>query len=74
MSLTAQTTNTPVPKRRRQKQDFGVRQHATGCARSEGYYKIDKKEKLRFAETAHKQVLEETNSTALEEPVSLVTI
>ncbi|NWI56930.1 SET1B methyltransferase, partial [Calyptomena viridis] len=26
----------------------GMREHVTGCARSEGYYKIDKKDKLKY--------------------------
>uniref|UniRef100_T1INR7 [histone H3]-lysine(4) N-trimethyltransferase n=1 Tax=Strigamia maritima TaxID=126957 RepID=T1INR7_STRMM len=30
------------------RKDDGPRIHATGCARSEGYYKLDVKEKLRF--------------------------
>lgn len=25
-----------------------MREHVTGCARSEGYYKIDKKDKLKY--------------------------
>lgn len=28
-----------------------MRDHMTGCARSEGYYKIDKKDKLKYLES-----------------------
>uniref|UniRef100_A0A663MLF7 SET domain containing 1B, histone lysine methyltransferase n=1 Tax=Athene cunicularia TaxID=194338 RepID=A0A663MLF7_ATHCN len=33
---------------RKKKRDDGMREHVTGCARSEGYYKIDKKDKLKY--------------------------
>ncbi|KYO20533.1 histone-lysine N-methyltransferase SETD1A [Alligator mississippiensis] len=39
-------TNTVVPKRKRRWPE--VREHQTGCARSEGYYPISKKEKDRY--------------------------
>lgn len=39
-------TSTPDDRPRRW-QD-GIRNHVTGCARSEGYYFISKKEKLRY--------------------------
>lgn len=45
----------------------------TGCARSEGYYKIDKKEKAKFAENLHKQV-EEKDVPVVEEPVNVTLI
>uniref|UniRef100_A0A8D0H1M8 SET domain containing 1B, histone lysine methyltransferase n=1 Tax=Sphenodon punctatus TaxID=8508 RepID=A0A8D0H1M8_SPHPU len=35
-----------TPKKK--KRDDGMREHVTGCARSEGYYKIDKKDKLKY--------------------------
>ena len=28
-----------------------MRDHMTGCARSEGYYKIDKKDKIKYLES-----------------------
>uniref|UniRef100_A0AAY4AT08 [Histone H3]-lysine(4) N-trimethyltransferase n=1 Tax=Denticeps clupeoides TaxID=299321 RepID=A0AAY4AT08_9TELE len=34
--------------RRRKRRDDGMRDHITGCARSEGYYKIDKKDKIKY--------------------------
>jgi histone-lysine N-methyltransferase SETD1 len=41
------STGAPPPKRRRQgSQDLLV--HATGCARSEGYYKIDARDKVKY--------------------------
>ncbi|KAM8961925.1 histone-lysine N-methyltransferase SETD1B isoform 2-T2 [Pelodytes ibericus] len=39
-------TNVHSPKKK--KRDDGLREHVTGCARSEGYYKIDKKDKLKY--------------------------
>uniref|UniRef100_A0A8D2LLU7 SET domain containing 1B, histone lysine methyltransferase n=1 Tax=Varanus komodoensis TaxID=61221 RepID=A0A8D2LLU7_VARKO len=39
-------TNFSLPKKK--KRDDGMREHVTGCARSEGYYKIDKKDKLKY--------------------------
>lgn len=33
---------------KRKRKDDGMRDHVTGCARSEGYYKIDKKDKLKY--------------------------
>ncbi|KAH0625604.1 hypothetical protein JD844_015189, partial [Phrynosoma platyrhinos] len=33
---------------KKKKRDDGMREHVTGCARSEGYYKIDKKDKLKY--------------------------
>ncbi|KAL0610526.1 Histone-lysine N-methyltransferase SETD1B [Plecturocebus cupreus] len=32
----------------KKKRDDGIREHVTGCARSEGFYTIDKKDKLRY--------------------------
>lgn len=42
--LTPTSFSTPKKKKR----DDGMREHVTGCARSEGYYKIDKKDKLKY--------------------------
>ncbi|XP_069044100.1 histone-lysine N-methyltransferase SETD1A [Lepisosteus oculatus] len=38
-------TNIPNPRRKKRSQDGQLREHKTGCARSEGYYSISKKEK-----------------------------
>ncbi|XP_066418180.1 histone-lysine N-methyltransferase SETD1B [Molothrus aeneus] len=40
------STSFSTPKKK--KRDDGMREHVTGCARSEGYYKIDKKDKLKY--------------------------
>ncbi|XP_075754745.1 histone-lysine N-methyltransferase SETD1B isoform X2 [Pelodiscus sinensis] len=40
------STSFSTPKKK--KRDDGMREHITGCARSEGYYKIDKKDKLKY--------------------------
>ncbi|MBN3304304.1 SE1BA methyltransferase, partial [Amia calva] len=37
-----------IPFVKKKKRDDGMRDHVTGCARSEGYYKIDKKDKLKY--------------------------
>ncbi|KAG8456090.1 hypothetical protein GDO86_002042 [Hymenochirus boettgeri] len=39
---------TSVYSPKKKKRDDGLREHLTGCARSEGYYKIDKKDKLKY--------------------------
>ncbi|XP_029106167.1 histone-lysine N-methyltransferase SETD1A isoform X2 [Scleropages formosus] len=38
-------TNIPNPRRKRKNLDEQLREHVTGCARSEGYYAISRKEK-----------------------------
>ncbi|XP_047656549.1 histone-lysine N-methyltransferase SETD1A isoform X2 [Tachysurus fulvidraco] len=38
-------TNIPNPRRKKKAVDSQLRQHVTGCARSEGYYAISRKEK-----------------------------
>ncbi|KAM3874292.1 histone-lysine N-methyltransferase SETD1B-A [Diretmus argenteus] len=43
------STNIPGVKRKRR--DDGMRDHMTGCARSEGYYKIDKKDKIKYLQS-----------------------
>uniref|UniRef100_A0A672FW92 SET domain containing 1B, histone lysine methyltransferase a n=1 Tax=Salarias fasciatus TaxID=181472 RepID=A0A672FW92_SALFA len=35
----------------KKRRDDGMRDHATGCARSEGYYKIDKKDKIKYLQS-----------------------
>ncbi|XP_031568728.1 histone-lysine N-methyltransferase SETD1B-like [Actinia tenebrosa] len=66
--VTAQPTSTPTLKRRRQKSEVGVRLHVTGSARSEGYYKIDSKEKAKYAESVQGIVQHEKNIATIEEP------
>lgn len=36
------------PKKRRRGDDHEMKQHVTGCARTEGYYKIDSKDKAHY--------------------------
>ncbi|CDQ98955.1 unnamed protein product [Oncorhynchus mykiss] len=38
-------TNIPNPRRKKKSADGQLREHVTGCARSEGYYAISRKEK-----------------------------
>lgn len=38
-------TNIPNPRRKKKAADGQLREHVTGCARSEGYYAISRKEK-----------------------------
>lgn len=42
-------TNIPNPSKKKKKDEARV--HVTGCARSEGYYKMDVKEKARFKQS-----------------------
>lgn len=35
-----------------------MRDHMTGCARSEGYYKIDKKDKVKYLQSSRVQAEE----------------
>nr|XP_015221757.1 PREDICTED: histone-lysine N-methyltransferase SETD1B isoform X2 [Lepisosteus oculatus] len=44
---------TCVPDVKKKKRDDGMRDHVTGCARSEGYYKIDKKDKVKYLNSSH---------------------
>ncbi|XP_071321272.1 histone-lysine N-methyltransferase SETD1B-A isoform X4 [Trachinotus anak] len=46
-------TNIPGVKKKRR--DDGMRDHMTGCARSEGYYKIDKKDKIKYLQSTRLQ-------------------
>nr|XP_009303941.1 histone-lysine N-methyltransferase SETD1B-A isoform X1 [Danio rerio] len=43
---------TGVKKKRK---EDGIRDHVTGCARSEGYYKIDKKDKMKYLNSSRLQ-------------------
>ncbi|XP_044189173.1 histone-lysine N-methyltransferase SETD1B-A isoform X2 [Thunnus albacares] len=47
------STNNPRVKKKRR--DDGMRDHMTGCARSEGYYKIDKKDKIKYLQSTRLQ-------------------
>lgn len=53
MPPTAQAT----PKlRRKQKSEHGIRVHVTGCARAEGFYRIDIKEKAKYLQAQRRQL------------------
>uniref|UniRef100_A0A8D2ZH26 SET domain containing 1B, histone lysine methyltransferase a n=1 Tax=Scophthalmus maximus TaxID=52904 RepID=A0A8D2ZH26_SCOMX len=43
--------STHVPGVKKKRRDDGMRDHMTGCARSEGYYKIDKKDKIKYLQS-----------------------
>lgn len=58
-------TNIPGVKRKRR--DDGMRDHATGCARSEGYYKIDKKDKIKYLQSTRLQYEEPPVDTQVRE-------
>lgn len=40
---------------KKKRKEDGLRDHITGCARSEGYYKIDKKDKLKYLDSSRLQ-------------------
>lgn len=40
---------------KKKRRDDGMRDHMTGCARSEGYYKIDKKDKIKYLQSTRLQ-------------------
>uniref|UniRef100_A0A4W5N3T6 SET domain containing 1B, histone lysine methyltransferase a n=1 Tax=Hucho hucho TaxID=62062 RepID=A0A4W5N3T6_9TELE len=56
--LLAVTNITASYSVKRKRRDDGMRDHMTGCARSEGYYKIDKKDKIKYL-NSNKHLLEE---------------
>ena len=41
-------TNVQLPKKKRRIDDSSARLHKTGCARSEGYYKLESHEKIKY--------------------------
>lgn len=49
----------PPPSKKRKKED-DLRRHASGCARTEGYYKLDIRDKLRF-KYHHSKSISESN-------------
>ncbi|XP_047228665.1 histone-lysine N-methyltransferase SETD1B-A isoform X3 [Girardinichthys multiradiatus] len=46
---------THIPGVKKRRRDDGMRDHMTGCARSEGYYKIDKKDKVKYLQSSRVQ-------------------
>ncbi|XP_059214705.1 histone-lysine N-methyltransferase SETD1B-A isoform X2 [Centropristis striata] len=46
---------TNIPSVKKKRRDDGMRDHMTGCARSEGYYKIDKKDKIKYLQSTKLQ-------------------
>ncbi|XP_077399006.1 histone-lysine N-methyltransferase SETD1B-A isoform X2 [Vanacampus margaritifer] len=46
---------TNIPRVKKKRRDDGMRDHMTGCARSEGYYKIDKKDKIKYLQSTRLQ-------------------
>ncbi|XP_068562232.1 histone-lysine N-methyltransferase SETD1B-A isoform X2 [Cebidichthys violaceus] len=46
---------TNIPRVKKKRRDDGMRDHMTGCARSEGYYKIDKKDKIKYLQSTDLQ-------------------
>ena len=57
-------TNTPVVKPKRVKGESKLRVHQTGCARSEGYYKIPMVEKALYLKSALRKlnILQQNNA------------
>ncbi|XP_076876007.1 histone-lysine N-methyltransferase SETD1B-A isoform X2 [Brachyhypopomus gauderio] len=49
------TSGGSVPGVKRKRREDGMRDHMTGCARSEGYYKIDKKDKMKYLNSTRLQ-------------------
>ncbi|KAM4719946.1 histone-lysine N-methyltransferase SETD1B-A isoform 3-T6 [Anableps anableps] len=47
--------STHIPGVKKKRRDDGMRDHTTGCARSEGYYKIDKKDKVKYLQSSRVQ-------------------
>ncbi|KAL0197712.1 hypothetical protein M9458_006252, partial [Cirrhinus mrigala] len=50
LNLLPALTNIPNPRRKKKTPDGQLREHVTGCARSEGYYAISRKEKDVYLE------------------------
>lgn len=40
---------------KKKRKEDGLRDHVTGCARSEGYYKIDNKDKMKYLNSSRLQ-------------------
>ncbi len=58
----------PTKRRRVSKSKYSVQEedHMTGCARSEGYYKIDMREKVKYL--PHHRLKSTSSTTAVPEP------
>lgn len=54
-ALPAPTSGVSVHGGKKKRRDDGIRDHVTGCSRSEGYYKIDKKDKLKYLDNSRLQ-------------------
>lgn len=54
-ALSALTSSGSLPGGKKKRRDDGMRDHVTGCARSEGYYKIDKKDKIKYLNSTRLQ-------------------
>ncbi|XP_075690440.1 histone-lysine N-methyltransferase SETD1B isoform X2 [Rhinoderma darwinii] len=54
---------TSVSSPKKKKRDDGLRDHLTGCARSEGYYKIDRKDKAKYLINNRSMTEEPLNDT-----------
>lgn len=50
-----------------------MREHVTGCARSEGYYKIDKKDKLKYLNNSRAFAEEPPADTQVRSCIPLLT-
>lgn len=57
-------TDIPDPPRKRRRDDFS-RPHTTGCCRTEGYYKMDPREKARTKYHLHRSLGELFNQTKI---------
>lgn len=49
-----------------------MRDHTTGCARSEGYYKIDKKDKIKYLQSTRLQSEEPPVDTQVSQQTTLI--
>lgn len=49
-----------------------MRDHTTGCARSEGYYKIDKKDKIKYLQSTRLQSEEPPVDTQVSRHTALI--
>uniref|UniRef100_A0AAR2JD94 [Histone H3]-lysine(4) N-trimethyltransferase n=1 Tax=Pygocentrus nattereri TaxID=42514 RepID=A0AAR2JD94_PYGNA len=52
-----------LPGIKKKRREDGMRDHVTGCARSEGYYKIDKKDKVKYLNSTRLQFDEPDKDT-----------
>ncbi|KAI4897908.1 hypothetical protein NFI96_023111 [Prochilodus magdalenae] len=59
----APTSGGSLPGIKKKRREDGMRDHVTGCARSEGYYKIDKKDKMKYLNSTRLQFDEPDKDT-----------